>query len=421
MTTEEITHSDIDGVDIEQFLDIRSYTEKLAEPLSPEDQCIQSMPDVSPTKWHRAHTTWFFETFILCVHKPDYKVFDPDFGFLFNSYYEAVGPRHNRPERGLITRPTAQEIAEYRKYVDGQMAEFLSDILEKGDSESISEITYLTILGMHHEQQHQELILSDIKEVLFANPKLPAYLPEGIWKDDFQQPEQQWESYAGGEVMVGSDFRCAEAENENCTFETFTFDNETPSHSVLLNDFELSNRLVTVGDWLEFIADGGYNESTLWLSDGWYAVQEESWNAPRYFIQIDGEWKIFTLGGLKSVDECGGKDTPVTHISYYEADAFARWAGARLPTEFEWEHSAIESGRSLPSAVWEWTASPYSPYPGFAPAKGAVGEYNGKFMVNQMVLRGGCRATPPNHIRPTYRNFYPPKTRWHFSGLRLAK
>ena len=394
---------------VEKFLGVRAYTEALAEPLSPEDQCIQSMQDVSPTKWHRAHTSWFFETFILGPHKEGYEVFDMDYCYLFNSYYENVGARHSRPDRGLITRPSSDEIAEYRKFIDAEMQDFLS-------KEVSEEITSLIILGINHEQQHQELILSDIKDALFANPKLPIYLEDfPLRKTNYEEyinQNDQWQSFTpesanGGRALIGH-------KNDG-----FSFDNETPAHEVLLQDFELSKGLVSVGDWLEFMADGGYETPTLWLSDGWSVVQEQGWKSPKYFFQMDGDWKEFTLSGVKPLEA----NNPVMHISYYEADAFARWADARLPTEFEWEYSVSSQDINMveQSPVWQWTSTPYCPYPGFVPAKGAVGEYNGKFMVNQMVLRGSCWATPANHSRYTYRNFYGPKTRWHFSGLKLAK
>lgn len=400
-----------------RLLEVRAHTEALAEPLSPEDQCIQSMVDVSPTKWHRAHTSWFFETFILSEFKEGYKAFDPDFCYLFNSYYESVGPRHERPQRGLITRPSADEVSEYRKYVDGELV----DLLENLDNSSApEEVLKLVVLGINHEQQHQELILSDIKCVLFSNPKLPVYLEDfELYKSNFESKNQAggFERFIpqkdrDGRFRIGNE----NGSSSGSSFD-FSFDNEFPVHEVILQDFELGKGCVTTQDWLEFMADGGYETPTLWLSDGWQHIQETKWMAPEYFIQIDGDWKVFTLSGLQDLDPM----SPIMHVSYYEADAFARWAGARLPTEFEWEYVAKVTDQELPGAVWEWTGSSYSPYPGFAPVEGAVGEYNGKFMVNQKVLRGGCWATPDQHIRPTYRNFYSPKTRWHFSGLRLAK
>lgn len=397
---------------LERFLAVRAYSEALAQPLSAEDQCVQSMPDVSPTKWHLAHTSWFFETFILCGFSSDYEVLDPDFSYLFNSYYQNVGPQYSRPQRGLITRPSVMEVLDYRKYVNEGLVNLMKDL---ESVKSPEEVLTLLELGINHEQQHQELILSDIKNVLYANSKLPIYL------ENFPVRQSNFEAYAKGHKTEWQKFNPPTDDGKRFQAgyagEGFCFDNELQVHDVLLEDFELSSGLVTAGDWLEFIADGGYDTPTLWLSDGWHHIQATGCKAPEYVFQIDGQWKVFTLSGVQDLNP----QSPVMHISYYEADAFARWAGARLPTEFEWEYATVNTSRELPSPVWEWTASPYSPYPGFTPAEGAVGEYNGKFMVNQMVSRGGCWATPDGHIRPTYRNFYPPQTRWHFSGLRLAR
>ena len=404
---------------------VRSYTDALCAPLSSEDQCIQSMPDVSPTKWHRAHVTWFFETFLLKPGLAGYREYDPAFGYLFNSYYEAVGERHPRSERGNLSRPSCDEVADYRAHVDQAMAELLAGPLDDATAE-------LAALGLNHEQQHQELLLMDIKHVLSSNQALwPAYhdlppVPAGVSVNG--QPAAEWTSVDGAEVWLGR------------RGDGFAFDNESPRHRGILAPYRLANRLVTCGQWLEFMADGGYDTPTLWLSDGWHQRCEQGWDAPSYWdFDSEAGWRVFTLHGLQPLSP----DEPVCHLSYYEADAFARWAGARLPSEAEWEHAAEphavegnlgDQGRwhPLPAPagdgllqlfgdVWEWTASPYGPYPGFRPAPGAVGEYNGKFMVNQFVLRGGACVTPPGHIRGTYRNFFHPHTRWHFSGVRLAQ
>ncbi len=406
------------AVDPARYSAVRALTEELAAPLSPEDQQVQSMPDVSPTKWHRAHTTWFFETFVCSPHVAGYEVYDPAFGFLFNSYYEAVGPRFTRAERGLLSRPGAAEIAAYRGYVDAAMVAALEVGLPP-------EVLDLVELGLHHEQQHQELVLMDIKHVLGTNPLRPAYRPCSILLPR-APATATWTAHDGGLVEIGHEGT------------GFAFDNESPRHRVHLEPYELADRLVTNGEWSAFISDGGYHRPELWLSDGWATVQAQGWSAPLYWEEADDEWHLATLGGLRAV----APDDPVCHVSYYEADAFARWAGARLPTESEWEAAAatmpINGGfldlevlhpraaegtvlGDLFGQVWQWTASSYSPYPGFRPAPGAVGEYNGKFMVNQQVLRGGSCVTPVNHVRASYRNFFPPASRWVFSGLRLAR
>lgn len=410
----------------DRFEEVRTFTEALAAPLSAEDQTVQSMADVSPTKWHRAHTTWFFETFLLSA-RPDYTPVDPAYAFLFNSYYEGVGPRHARPQRGLLTRPGVAEIADYRRQVDEAMAGFLRRPLD-------ADTAWLATLGLNHEQQHQELLLMDIKHVLSLNPTAPAYAsgapaPGRAGAADLAP---NWIEHAGGVVPVGIDS------------DEFSFDNEGPLHEVLLRPFALRSTLVTCGEWLDFMADGGYERAELWMSDGWGTINVQGWKAPEYWHQgDDGGWRIHTLTGVRPVDPA----EPVCHVSWYEADAFARWAGCRLPSEAEWEVLATRRDYPLqgldsdglkgpglhprppdPShdpeqwtgAVWQWTASSYGPYPGFVPAAGAVGEYNGKFMVNQQALRGGACVTPAGHTRLTYRNFFYPSARWPFSGLRLA-
>jgi ergothioneine biosynthesis protein EgtB len=378
---------------------VRACTEALAAPLSAEDQTIQSMPDASPTKWHRAHTTWFFETFVLKPFAPDYEPYDEAFDYLFNSYYEAVGPRHARPMRGLLSRPGIETIAAYRAHVDAAMERFL----ESCSDEALERV----ILGAHHEQQHQELLLTDIKHALHANPTFPSYSSERVTTLPRAVAPLEWLQVKGGIHSVGH--------TPTQDLLEFAFDNETPAHDALLRDFAIADRPVSNGEFRAFIADGGYRRPELWLSEGWATVQAQLWEAPEYWHRRGDEWHAFTLHGLRRVRD----DEPVCHVSYFEAAAYAEWAKCRLPTEFEWEIAARQIG-NLSRDVWEWTASPYSPYPGYRPQAGALGEYNGKFMINQMVLRGRSFATPQGHERLTYRNFFPPGARWQFSGFRLA-
>ena len=400
-----------------RYRSTRRTTEWLAGFLAPEDQVVQSMPDVSPTKWHRAHTTWFFETFLLDALAPGYERFHPAFGYLFNSYYEQVGDRHPRAERGLVSRPTVAEVGDYRRHVDTAMGKLIDGLADEAwHALGAPRVE----LGVHHEQQHQELLLMDIKHVFSCNPMRPAYRPDAS-TSVVEAPPLRWLEFSGGIVEIGHEGS------------GFSFDNELPRHPVLLQPFRLVDRPVTNGEWLAFMADGGYRRPELWLSDGWATVGREVWEAPLYWRADGSGWSVLTLAGERPVDPA----EPVCHVSHYEADAFARWAGYRLPTEPEWE--VVAAGRPAAAAgidswglhpqaggeqwcdqVWQWTASPYAPYPGFEPAAGAVGEYNGKFMVNQQVLRGGACITPAGHTRPTYRNFFYPASRWAFSGLRLA-
>ena len=397
----------------DRFSQVRALTEQLARPLSAEDQTAQSMPDASPTKWHRAHTSWFFEEFVLDA---SYEPFDASFRYLFNSYYEAVGPRHPRPERGLVTRPGIEDVRRYREHVDAAV----HSVLERGLTEQAAD---LLLLGTHHEQQHQELLVMDAKHLLSRHAFGPAIL-ERPAEPDVPSGPLSWRNVAGGLYEVGHDGP-----------DGFGYDNEGPRHRVHLEDFAVASRAVTVEDWLAFMADGGYRRPDLWLSDGWRTVQDRQWRSPDYWWDVDGTWMAFTTAGVRPLV----RGEAVCHVSFYEADAFARWAGARLPTEFEWEVAAREvqdlrgelldparlhpglAGDHMIGDVWEWTASAYLPYPGFAPAAGAVGEYNGKFMSDQHVLRGASCATPRGHERLTYRNFFPAASRWAFAGLRLAR
>jgi ergothioneine biosynthesis protein EgtB len=384
----------------EAFLAVRNETERRAAPLSPEDQLIQSMPDASPAKWHRAHTTWFFEQFLLGEHCQGYKPFHPNYAFLFNSYYVSAGPRHARHRRGDLTRPGADEITAYRRHVDAAVVKFFHEL----DDEALAAIAPLVEVGLNHEQQHQELMLTDILHAFAQNPIAPAY--DAAWRFPTSTPSgSEWVELNEGIHTVGH------------AGESFHFDNEKPSHRALVGPVKLSRNLVSNAEWLAFIRDGGYVTPTLWLMDGFAAASNEGWQAPGHWREVDGEWHIMTLAGLKPVDP----QAAVCHVSYFEADAFARWRGQHLPTEMEWEVAA-RAGQLNDAfgLVWQWTRSAYSPYPGYRAIEGALGEYNGKFMVNQLVLRGSSLATPEDHSRITYRNFFYPHHRWQFTGLRLA-
>ena len=397
---------------------VRNASERLCDPLVTEDYVVQSMPDVSPTKWHLAHTTWFWEQFVLTPHAAGYEPFDAAFAFLFNSYYVTVGDRHCRQNRGQLSRPTVADVYAYRAHVDRAMLRLLAD--------PPAAVVELMDIGLNHEQQHQELMLTDVKHVFWVNPLRPAYR-EGAPPTDVATPALQWVPFDGGVRQVGWDQP------------GFAFDNESPRHKVYSEPFRLANRLVTNGEWKRFMADGGYARADCWLSAGLATARAEDWHAPMYWVEQDGRWFNHTLAGLRPVVDA----EPVCHVSFFEADAFARWAGARLPTEAEWEVAAetvplagpfVERGHGHPAPavdgddglqqmfghVWQWTASAYLGYPGFRPPPGALGEYNGKFMCNQFVLRGGSVATPASHLRRTYRNFFPPDARWQFMGLRLA-
>jgi ergothioneine biosynthesis protein EgtB len=406
-----------------RFIQVRKFTEHIVEPLETEDFVIQATPDVSPAKWHLAHTTWFFERFVLIPNDPAYRAFKPEFDHLFNSYYETIGKPFPRPSRGLLARPTTAEVIDYRHYVE----EHILNLLDRRDDALLSKIGPIIEIGLNHEQQHQELLFTDIKYNFFINPLRPIY--REAKESAASASPFIWQRFEGGLIEIGH--------NGN----GFSFDNEGPRHKVWLDPYGIASRPVTNGEFMAFIEDGGYEEVKYWLSDGWTTVKEEGWKAPLYWEKIDGTWHYFTLFGIRKVDE----NEPVAHVSYYEAAAYASWAGKRLPTEAEWETAFAkeeikgnfaESGHYHPSSsektkhsgltkgygdVWEWTMSPYMPYPGNKPLEGALGEYNAKFMANQMVLRGGSCVTPSSHIRLTYRNFFQPEKRWQFSGFRLAE
>lgn len=404
----------------ERLAATRALSTELARPLSDEDQVVQAMDDASPAKWHLAHTTWFFEAFLLKRFVKGYRVFDDRFEYCFNSYYESVGPRHPRPKRGLLTRPAAEEVRAYRAFADAALDRLF-------DSALAPDAAALIELGINHEQQHQELLLTDILSLFAAEPLKPAYRETGPGVSAGAAAPPSWVCFDGGIFAVGHDGN------------GFAYDNEGPRHEALIRPFKLASRCVTNAEWIAFIADGGYATPTLWLADGWNVVRGQDWRGPLYWEDAEGGAAQMSLNGFRPIDPAA----PVTHISYYEADAFARWAGCRLPTEFEWEVAAASvplEGRTLASGnlrpvpastgagltqmigdVWEWTGSAYLPYPGFKAAPGAVGEYNGKFMCNQFVLRGGSCVTPEGHIRRTYRNFFYPHQRWQFTGLRLAQ
>ena len=395
-----------------RYAAVRARSEALVAPLSPEDCALQSMPDASPAKWHLAHTTWFFETFVVAPHDRSYRPFDPAFKVLFNSYYNGVGDQHPRPERGLLSRPSLDEVLAYRAYVDRAMRACCDD------ARTDAALAALIELGVNHEEQHQELILTDILHLLSRNPARPVY--RAAPRPAARPEPLRWIAHPAGIATVGH------------AGSGFAFDNEGPRHRVWLEAFELASRPVTSREYAAFIADGGYRRAELWLAIGWDTVQARSWSAPLYWERENGRWRSFSLQGMADIDD----EAPVEHLSHFEADAYARWAGARLPTEFEWETAIARAlggdwrngnARDDPRAaihageVWEWTSSSYAPYPGFHPAAGAVGEYNGKFMCNQYVLRGASIATPAGHSRATYRNFFPPEARWQWSGVRLAR
>jgi ergothioneine biosynthesis protein EgtB len=411
---------------VEQFRQVRDFSTHVCRSLEPEDYVVQSMPDVSPTKWHLAHTSWFFETFVLKVWMQRYRSEVPQYAYLFNSYYNAAGDMHRRDLRGLISRPTVAETYRFRESIDQSVIK----LLEEADDVLLAEIEPVLTLGAHHEQQHQELLVTDIKHVFSQNPLYPVFQPDAAALETRRVAPQHFFEFDEATVLTGHHGA------------GFSYDNEGPRHRALIPAFSLSNRLITNGEYLAFMEAGGYSRPEFWLSLGWTTVNEHRWQAPLYWVQRDGAWWNFTLSGFRPVNE----SEPVTHVSYFEADAYANWDGARLPTEFEWEHAAsgvpidgnfVDAQRFHPAPaasgsseeallqmfgdVWEWTRSAYLPYPGYRAVPGALGEYNGKFMCNQMVLRGGSCATSRSHIRPTYRNFFQPEKRWQFTGIRLAR
>jgi ergothioneine biosynthesis protein EgtB len=420
----KIPHADIGEALRDYYRDVRRFTERLCAPLEVEDYVIQSMPDASPAKWHLAHTSWFFETFVIKPAMPGYTSPQPVYDYLFNSYYNAVGERHARAKRGLLSRPTVAEVYRYRAHVDALM----EDLLGRRDAGALEAMAPVVTLGLHHEQQHQELILTDIKHALAENP-LDSVYRERPADGTSAAPATEWIAFPGGVSWIGHEGP------------GFAFDNEGPRHREFVAGFTLASRLVTNAEYMAFIEDGGYRQPQWWLSAGWNAAQAGGWAAPLYWEKPDGRWQSFTRAGMRPVN---GSE-PVCHVSYFEADAYARWAGARLPTEAQWETAGAslpisgdfaDDGRFHPAPpeaarrdavaqmygdVWEWTQSAYAPYPGYAADEGALGEYNGKFMCSQYVLRGGSCATSRSHIRPTYRNFFPPDARWQFSGIRLAR
>lgn len=422
----------VEAAAIERYKSVRGHSERLCQPLEVEDYVVQSMPDASPIRWHLAHTTWFFETFLLARAVRDYQPFDEHYQHLFNSYYNAIGEQFPRPKRGLLTRPTVQHVHKYRAHVD----RLVKEVIDGQGDELDPALRDILVLGLHHEQQHQELMLTDLKHAFACNPLFPAYRGRDERPSRRSAGPMEWAAFDEQERCIGHEG------------DAFCFDNERPRHRQLVHGFAMAKRLVTNGEYLEFIADGGYQRPEFWLSDGWATVCQDGWTAPLYWVREgngrDNDWHEFTLGGLRPIN----LDEPVCHVSLFEADAYARWAKGRLPTEAEWEVASsgapvngnfVDSGalhpqpaanpsdngstsgiRQLFGDVWEWTGSQHRPYPGYRPPAGAIGEYNGKFMCNQFVLRGGSCVTPDGHIRPTYRNFFPPAARWQFTGIRLA-
>jgi len=408
---------------VHRLRETRELSLRLAEPLSAEDMTVQASEEASPTKWHLAHVTWFFETFVLARHLRGYRIFDETFNYCFNSYYESQGARQARARRGLLTRPSIDRVLAYRRHVDAGLAALLPDGIAPPP-----EIARLVEIGIQHEQQHQELLLTDILALFAASPLRPAYRDRQAFAAPQAAEPVRWIKFAGGICKVGHDGR------------SFGWDNESPQHDALIHPFQIADRLVTNAEWLEFMADGGYRNASLWLADGWAIINRENWQAPLYWEQREEQWHAMSLQGLRPIEPAA----PVAHVSYFEADAFARWAGKRLPTEFEWEVAAQDVApdaggrraseprplppltpfdgrpRQLFGEVWQWTQSAYAPYPGYRPPSGALGEYNGKFMISQQVLRGASCATPSGHSRTTYRNFFYPQQRWQFTGLRLA-